>query len=65
MVLTTDAIGVGVKILHELFESAAIYLIDELFLRCKNSTNGQDATDGDCILLFNDLRSAGVYVHQW
>ncbi|XP_058101804.1 uncharacterized protein LOC131245986 [Magnolia sinica] len=65
VVLKMDAGGVGLKLLHELFESGAICLVDELFLRCTNSTDGQVATGGDCSSLFKALRSSGVFVHQW
>ncbi|XP_077252655.1 uncharacterized protein LOC143892070 [Tasmannia lanceolata] len=64
-VLKMNLGAVGFKLLHELFESGAICLVDELFLHCPNSTDVRDATGGDCLHLFKALRNSGVFVHQW
>ncbi|XAR59961.1 hypothetical protein NMG60_11033155 [Bertholletia excelsa] len=45
------------KILLELFDSGAICLVDELFLRCFDGV--------DCPSLFRGLRNSGVFVHRW
>ncbi|KAL5998384.1 hypothetical protein ACLOJK_009324 [Asimina triloba] len=65
VVLKMETSGLGTKLLHELFESGAICLVDELFLRCTNNADGQNAAEADCLHLFKALRSGGVYVHQW
>lgn len=65
VVLKMNAGQMGLKFLSELFESGTICFVDELFLRCKGRVEGEDATPVDCMNLFKDLRSSGVYVHQW
>ncbi|KAF6167886.1 hypothetical protein GIB67_027664 [Kingdonia uniflora] len=57
VVLKTNGEGVELKLLHDLFESGAICLVDELFLRCPVS--------GDCSDLVMGLRSSGVFAHRW
>ncbi|OVA18092.1 Methyltransferase type 11 [Macleaya cordata] len=65
VVLKMNAAEVEVKFLHELFDSGAICLVDELFLRCPGSTDSKGDKPGDCMNLFEGLRSSGVFVHQW
>ncbi|KAF3442840.1 hypothetical protein FNV43_RR16758 [Rhamnella rubrinervis] len=65
VVLKMNAGEMGLKFLSELFESGTICFVDELFLRCTGRVEGEGATRVDCMNLFKDLRSSGVYVHQW
>ncbi|KAL5701282.1 hypothetical protein ACHQM5_026633 [Ranunculus cassubicifolius] len=54
VVLRMNAIAMDLQLLHELFECGGICLVDELFLRNPGSVD-----------LVRDLRSTGVFVHQW
>ncbi|KAL5710089.1 hypothetical protein ACHQM5_020696 [Ranunculus cassubicifolius] len=65
VVLKMNAMGVELQLLHELFESGGICLVDELFLHCPDSVDGEGIKGADCLVLFRGLRSAGVFVHQW
>ncbi|KAI3941763.1 hypothetical protein MKW92_015516 [Papaver armeniacum] len=63
-----NAAGLELKFLHQLFETGAICLVDELFLHCPESAdtkNGGGGAIGDCVDIFEGLRSSGVFVHQW
>ncbi|KAI3995162.1 hypothetical protein MKX01_031964 [Papaver californicum] len=65
VVLKMNAAGVELKFLHELFETGAICLVDELFLHCPESADTKDGARGDCVDMFEGLRNSGVFVHQW
>ncbi|KAF9595810.1 hypothetical protein IFM89_004748 [Coptis chinensis] len=65
VVMKMNAQGVELQLLHELFESGDICLVDELFLRCTNNVDGQGSKNADCLDLVKGLRSNGVFVHQW
>ncbi|KAI3969940.1 hypothetical protein MKW92_006663 [Papaver armeniacum] len=68
VVLKMNAAGLELKFLHQLFETGAICLVDELFLHCPESAdtkNGGGGAIGDCVDIFEGLRSSGVFVHQW
>ncbi|KAI3855154.1 hypothetical protein MKW92_024500 [Papaver armeniacum] len=54
VVLKMNAAGVELKFLHELFETGAICLVDELFLHCPELWD-----------MVGGLRVTGVFVHQW
>ncbi|XP_068666557.1 uncharacterized protein [Aristolochia californica] len=65
VVIKMSAGGAGLGLLHELFESGSICLVDELFLHCTNYPDVHDARGGDCSQLFKTIRNKGVFVHQW
>lgn len=65
VVLKMNAAGVELKFLHELFETGAICLVDELFLHCPESADTKDGARGDCVDMVEGLRNTGVFVHQW
>ncbi|CAL0316966.1 unnamed protein product [Lupinus luteus] len=56
------------KLLADLVESGAICSIDEIFLSCSGSGDGNGKTlsrKESCMDIYKDLRSCGIYVHQW
>ncbi|XP_031397420.1 uncharacterized protein LOC116208225 [Punica granatum] len=53
------------KFLRDLFVSGAICFVDELFLHCSDPRNRTSMMKGDCMDMFQGLRSIGVFVHQW
>ena len=63
VVLKMNAGSVELKFLSDIFENGAICYVDELFLKCPE--RGGDASKGSCMDIYKDLRSNGVYVHQW
>lgn len=65
VVLKMNAVGMELQLLHQLFESGGICLVDELFLRCPGTLDGEGNVPADCMDLFKGLRSSGVFVHQW
>ncbi|KAG9445562.1 hypothetical protein H6P81_011690 [Aristolochia fimbriata] len=65
VVVKMSAGGLGQRLLHELFESGSICLVDELFLQCTNRADVHNARGGDCSQLFKTIRNKGVFVHQW
>ncbi|XP_062166193.1 uncharacterized protein LOC133872632 [Alnus glutinosa] len=66
VVLKMNAGKVEMKFLTELFESGAICFVDEMFLHCSGSVDGEEGEiKGDCMDLFKGLRNRGVFVHQW
>ncbi|KAK1429132.1 hypothetical protein QVD17_11335 [Tagetes erecta] len=65
VVLMMNAGVTQLKVLFELFASGAICHVDELFLRCSDGIDCRTNYCRDCTSLFNGLRNAGVYVHQW
>ncbi|KAF5186055.1 peptide upstream protein [Thalictrum thalictroides] len=65
VVLKMNAVGVELQLLHELFETGGICLVDELFIRCPDSLEGLGTMGRDCMGLFKGLRSTGVFAHQW
>ncbi|KAK9124281.1 hypothetical protein Sjap_013883 [Stephania japonica] len=62
VILKMNAVGEELKLLHQLFESGAICLVDELFLRC---TDGNGDIHGDCVDILKSARNRGVFAHQW
>ncbi|KAI4300265.1 hypothetical protein L6164_033662 [Bauhinia variegata] len=66
VVLKMNAGKVERKFLSDIFESEAICFVDELFLSCPVSGDGEDLKAKEsCMDLYKGLRSKGVYVHQW
>nr|XP_043612836.1 uncharacterized protein LOC122584838 [Erigeron canadensis] len=65
VVLTMNAGATQLKVLFELFASGAICHVDELFLRCSDGVDCRTSCCKDCMSLYNGLRNAGVFVHQW
>ncbi|KAL5546179.1 hypothetical protein UlMin_005866 [Ulmus minor] len=65
VVLKMNAGKVELKFLSQLFESGAICYVDELFLHCSGSVDGEGSMPVDCMELLKDLRNSGVFVHQW
>ncbi|KAF5773479.1 putative methyltransferase type 11, S-adenosyl-L-methionine-dependent methyltransferase [Helianthus annuus] len=65
VVLMMNAGVTQLKVLNELFASGAICHVDELFLRCSDGVDCRTSYCRDCVSLFNGLRNAGVFVHQW
>ncbi|KAK9158345.1 hypothetical protein Scep_004919 [Stephania cephalantha] len=62
VIMKMNAVGEELKLLHQLFESGAICLVDELFLRC---TDGNGDIHGDCADILKSARNRGVFAHQW
>ena len=65
VVLMMNAGVTQLKVLVELFASGAICHVDELFLRCSDGVDCRTSYCRDCTSLYNGLRNAGVFVHQW
>ncbi|GKA31593.1 methyltransferase type 11 [Tanacetum coccineum] len=65
VVLMMNAGARQLKVLTELFASGAICHVDELFLRCSDGVDCRTSYCRDCTSLYNGLRNAGVFVHQW
>lgn len=65
VVLMMNAGSTQMKVLFELFASGAICHVDELFLRCSDGVDCRTSYCKDCTSLYNGLRNAGVFVHQW
>ncbi|XP_071731885.1 uncharacterized protein [Rutidosis leptorrhynchoides] len=65
VVLMMNAGSSRLKVLFELFASGAICHVDELFLRCSDEVDCRGSYCKDCTSLYNGLRNAGVFVHQW
>jgi SAM-dependent methyltransferase len=74
VVMKMDIEGTEFDLLPKMIETGAICLVDELFLEChynrwqKSSplrTSKYQKTYGECLALFQALRSKGVLVHQW
>ncbi|KAI3706400.1 hypothetical protein L6452_24115 [Arctium lappa] len=65
VVLMMNAGAMQLKVLFELFVSGAICHVDELFLRCSDGVDCRTSYCRDCTSLYNGLRNAGVFVHQW
>ncbi|KAL8245479.1 hypothetical protein R6Q59_011737 [Mikania micrantha] len=65
VVLMMNAGVTQLKVLFELFASGAICHVDELFLKCSDGIDCRTSYCRDCASLFNGLRNAGVFVHQW
>ncbi|KAK9079085.1 hypothetical protein SSX86_000755 [Deinandra increscens subsp. villosa] len=65
VVLMMNAGVTQLKVLFELFASGAICHVDELFLKCSDEVDCGTSYCKDCRSLFNGLRNAGVFVHQW
>lgn len=59
VILKMNAGDVELKFLWDIFENGAICFVDEMFLRCPESSK-----EG-CMDIYKGLRSNGVYVHQW
>ncbi|RDX69676.1 hypothetical protein CR513_51176, partial [Mucuna pruriens] len=66
VVLKMNAGEVEMKFLSDIFENGAICFVDELFLSCSDSGEGQAMSIRErCMDIYKGLRSNGVYVHQW
>ncbi|KAK7345580.1 hypothetical protein VNO77_16185 [Canavalia gladiata] len=69
VVLKMNAGKFEMKFLSDIFESGAICFVDELFLSCSDSGDGEshsvNNTRERCMDIYKGLRSNGVYVHQW
>ncbi|KAF1880053.1 hypothetical protein Lal_00022182 [Lupinus albus] len=68
VVLKMNAGKAEMKLLADLVESGAICSIDEIFLSCSGSGDGNGKTLSrreNCMDIYKGLRSCGVYVHQW
>ncbi|GLJ38466.1 hypothetical protein SUGI_0783510 [Cryptomeria japonica] len=74
VVMKMDVEGTEFDLVPRLMETGAICLIDELFLECHYNrwqkccperSPKYQRTYGECLDLFNSLRSNGVLVHQW
>ncbi|KAI3822848.1 hypothetical protein L1987_10447 [Smallanthus sonchifolius] len=65
VVLLMNAGVTQLKVLFELFASGAICHVDELFLRCSDGVDCRTSYCRDCTSLYDGLRNAGVFVHQW
>lgn len=66
VVLKMTAGEVERKFLSNIFESGDICFVDELFLGCPESGDRKSmTTKKSCVDIHKDLRSNGVYVHQW
>ena len=68
VVLKMNAGEAEIKFLSDIFENGAICSVDELFLSCSESGNGESETMSSrerCMDIYKGLRSNGVYVHQW
>ncbi|CAH9130255.1 unnamed protein product [Cuscuta epithymum] len=63
VVLMMNARPVELGILDELFRSGLICRVDELFLRCSDTTVWKPARCGDCMSLLKSLRNSGVFAH--
>lgn len=61
VVLKMNSGELELKFLRGLFEIGAICFVDELFLHCSDP----GMIKGDCVDMFQGLRSIGVFVHQW
>ncbi|XP_057427115.1 uncharacterized protein LOC130720482 [Lotus japonicus] len=64
VVLKMNAGEVEMKFLWDVFESGAICFVDELFLSCSESGDGERSRER-CMDVYRGLRNNGVYVHQW
>ncbi|CAJ2656677.1 unnamed protein product [Trifolium pratense] len=60
VVLMMNAGKVEMKFLKDIYENGVICFVDELFLNCSESGDGDS-----CMDIYNGLRSNGVFVHQW
>ncbi|KAK2455030.1 peptide upstream protein [Trifolium repens] len=60
VVLMMNASKVEMKFLKDIYENGVICFVDELFLNCSESGDGDS-----CMDIYNGLRSNGVFVHQW
>ncbi|OIW21260.1 hypothetical protein TanjilG_31231 [Lupinus angustifolius] len=68
VVLKMNAGKAEMKLLTDLVKSGAICSIDEIFLSCSGSGDGNGKTlsrKKSCMDIYKGLRSCGVYVHQW
>ena len=67
VVLKMNAGKVELKFLSDIFDSGDICFVDELFLRCPESGDGDKTVTSkeSCMDIYKGLRSNGVYVHQW
>ncbi|KAL1558132.1 hypothetical protein AAHA92_08632 [Salvia divinorum] len=65
VVLMMNAKFVELNILVDMFKSGAICRVDELFLRCEDTSESKTMMMGNCTTLFASLRKSGVYAHQW
>lgn len=75
VVVKMDVEGTEFDLIPRLFETGAIWLIDELFLECHYNrwqrccpgvrSPKYEHTYGECLELFTSLRDNGVLVHQW
>ncbi|VFQ91480.1 unnamed protein product [Cuscuta campestris] len=63
VVLMMNARPVELQILDELFRTGLICHVDELFLRCSDTTVWKPARCGDCVSLLKSLRNSGVFAH--
>ncbi|GMH30124.1 hypothetical protein Nepgr_031967 [Nepenthes gracilis] len=75
VVMKMDVEGTEFDLIPRLFETGAIFLIDEMFLECHYNrwqrccpgqrTEKYEKTYGQCLELFTSLREKGILVHQW
>nr|GMD71243.1 peptide upstream protein [Ipomoea batatas] len=64
VVLMMNAREAELQILHNLFKTGLICRVDELFLRCSDTAEGEHAGRGDCTSLLRSLRNSGVFAHR-
>ncbi|KEH42250.1 putative S-adenosyl-L-methionine-dependent methyltransferase [Medicago truncatula] len=62
MVKMNIAGKVEMKFLSEIYKNGVICFVDELFLSCSESEDGERER---CMDIYKGLRSNGVFVHQW
>jgi SAM-dependent methyltransferase len=62
VVLKMNAGKVEMKFLKDIYENRVICFVDELFLNCSESGDGDSDS---CMDIYNGLRNNGVFVHQW
>lgn len=60
VVLKMNAGKVEMKFLSDIFENGVMCFVDEMFLSCEESEDGER-----CMNVYNGLRKNGVFVHQW
>ncbi|XP_073120317.1 uncharacterized protein [Henckelia pumila] len=58
------------NLVEEMLREGTLYLVDELFLECKNQwqdgeVNGSKRAYWQCLALYGKVKDEGVAVHQW
>ncbi|CAK8571577.1 unnamed protein product [Lathyrus sativus] len=60
VVLKMNAGRVEMKFLYDIYKNGVMCFVDEMFLSCEESEDGEK-----CMDVYNGLRTNGVFVHQW